>query len=871
MGKIKDCAIKARRPGNVARDAAERRLMAQFRRLAKGFGTVEEWEAQIPIEGELRGVMDAETKATDRRLANAKRDAVRLFKAIRDLETHEAAKGWLGRAVGLGHDQAEALRAKLSRDPSGRATFRNVADAHAGYAKTLYGMWGEGFYAMRTKWAGLWYDAKFRDDTVRALYGEKVADTRAVEGAKGYAKAKEFARGLYDDLGGDIALRKDYHLPNPGHLAERIRHAADHLVASGEKLEPSGLSGRFTAEDHRMAWVRFTEARIDPFRMFTDGGLPLGYKKQHLRNVLRGIYDTLVGREMEPASEEAMMAVANRRLDHRSLQFLDADSWLAYEKAFGSGDIFGLMHHDLDRLARDIAMMEVFGPNPAANFKALTSKVARNNAPKAALRRINNEWAVVTGTVDESVGITPLDVEEELPGVAGWIQKRWHRTSLAGGASGLRHLLVASQLGRAVISSISDLNAIRVTAQFNGLPVMRAYRELVGQLTRQDRRVLGVMLGLGNDNIMSRSLAVQRFAEDVTKSGALSKMSEFVIRSTGLGAYTQAQRTAIGMDFQQGFASQTARALGELSARMRAALERYGITAEDWDIIRSSPMLERDGVRFIYAGGILENVELDVGKAHLVEASQKWQDMLTRETELATPVFDVRARAGMLQGTQKGTPTGELLRLFGMYKMFPLMLAEQHFGRAMSLPGPWSKGRYLANLIIGHTLLGALAIQAKDLVKGNDPRPSDTWKFWVSAFVQGGGAGIFGDFLFSDVNRYEGGISQTFFGPSVKWADDTWKLTQGNLAQLLAGEDVHFGAEAARYLERYTPGSSTWYAGTQMQRLIFDQLALQSDPRAYRLFRENENRRRRQYGQSSWWPKGSPLPERAPDLTNVAP
>ena len=50
-------------------------------------------------------------------------------------------------------------------------------------------------------------------------------------------------------------------------------------------------------------------------------------------------------------------------------------------------------------------------------------------------------------------------------------------------------------------------------------------------------------------------------------------------------------------------------------------------------------------------------------------------------------------------------------------------------------------------------LLGGLAVQLKEIAKGNDPRPMDSAEFWLAAVMQGGGLGIFGDFFSASTSR----------------------------------------------------------------------------------------------------------------------
>lgn len=153
----------------------------------------------------------------------------------------------------------------------------------------------------------------------------------------------------------------------------------------------------------------------------------------------------------------------------------------------------------------------------------------------------------------------------------------------------------------------------------------------------------------------------------------------------------------------------------------------------------------------------------------------------------------------------------------------------------------------------------------------------DDPKFWAAAAMQGGGAGIVGDFLFSPESRFGQDPLTTLLGPSVGLAGDTLSLTLDNAKQFAYGEDVDFARDVVRFMRQYTPGSSIWYARLAIEREIFDQLDLMADQgNARKAWRRMLRKRQKEYGQGYWWRPGESAlwddgPDRAPDLGNIAP
>src|SRR3546814_2475354 len=74
------------------------------------------------------------------------------------------------------------------------------------------------------------------------------------------------------------------------------------------------------------------------------------------------------------------------------------------------------------------------------------------------------------------------------------------------------------------------------------------------------------------------------------------------------------------------------------------------------------------------------------------------------------------------------------------------------------------------------TLAGYGAMSTKDILKGRTPRNPLDPATWAAAFVQGGGAGIYGAFLLGETNRFGGGLLQTMAGPTLGAVDDLHDL-----------------------------------------------------------------------------------------------
>jgi hypothetical protein len=239
-------------------------------------------------------------------------------------------------------------------------------------------------------------------------------------------------------------------------------------------------------------------------------------------------------------------------------------------------------------------------------------------------------------------------------------------------------------------------------------------------------------------------------------------------------------------------------------------------------------------------------------------------EMIQTETEFAVPSGSLRGRAMLLSDVPPGTFLGEIVRSVAMYKNFGVTLVFTHGRRALMQKGPMAKAAYAANLLITTTIMGGMAMQLKSLSKGKEPQDMTGEKapeFWGAAMLQGGGMGIYGDFLFNDVNRHGSSMGETLAGPVVSAANDLRRLTVGNVAQLPGEEPTRFGREAVGFARDFTPGGSLWYARLAYQRILLDQLQKEVDPDYQDSFKAMESRARSEMGQEFWWKPGEDRPE----------
>lgn len=669
-------------------------------------------------------------------------------------------------------------------------------------------------------------------DLIRELFNENTGSPAARELADAWRNASEYLRKRYNSAGGAIPKRADWGLPQ---------------FHSPEKVSAVGFK----------EWRDYILPRLDVQRMVDEQtGLP--FTTERLELALQQVFETIEsdgGIKIIPSGQARGRSVATRRQDHRFLVFKNGDGWLEYQQRFGNPDPFDTMMAHISNMSRDIALMERLGPNPTASINWLKQTLQKEGSRTTAGRNLATKRSK---QIDELYGAVMGNNNAPIDG-------KW-----APRFAGLRQILQAAQLGSASIAALTDLNFQRIARGFNGLPQVGTIQQTLRQIAPlglEEKGKLAIRLGLTAEGWSTLAAAQMRYVGDLSGPEITRRVADFVMRASLLSPWTQAGRWAFGMEFLGTLADNAGKGFKDLDPNLRGALERYGIGEDRWDLMRSTPLYEHKGAEFLRAEDIAARTDLDPRMAE--DLATKLQIMIDTETNFAVPSASMRGRLALTGDVQPGTIPGEVLRSFAMYKNFSITVLNTHIMRGLKLPTAGAKGRYMIGFIVSTTLMGALAMQLKEMAKGRDPMPMDDGAFWAAAMLQGGGLGIFGDFLFSNVNRYDRGLAETIAGPVVGFGNDLKNLTIGNLAEVAAGEDTNAAAELVGFASRYTPGASLWYLRLGLERGITDQLRLMVDPDTPQRFRRLESRYRNDRGQDYWWRPGETTPRRGPDLSNT--
>lgn len=688
------------------------------------------------------------------------------------------------------------------------------------------------FETFRRKLTGGVRNKAMLDNVARERFGQRTADPAAQELAEAWGRAAEYLRERFNAAGGKIAKLESWGLPQSwDSLAVRKVPFEEFRDFIKPELGRSRMIDQRTGQP------------------FTDETLELA---------LRDAYESIITEGMAkvtPSGRGAGRALANRRLDHRFLHFKDGDAWLRVMERFGSADVFSTMIGHMDSMAREIAQMEILGPNPRATWTHMQQFVRKEAAMRDS-REGGTRW---TSRADRWLSLA--DDEYEL--FKGMTNRPVDGT-VARSFVGLRNILTSAQLGSASILALaSDPMAAAVTARMNRLPVMRTVGRIFGMFSKQSAadRQLAMRAGLTAEGLGAIAASQMRFLGEANGPEITRRISDGVLRASFLTPWTNAGRWAFGMEFMATLAERADLPFDQLPDAMQRTMSRYGLGPGAWDVMRQAQLYNHEGAVFLRP----EEIEgLGTGQAR--EIATRMLEMIQTETDYAIPTASLRGRAAILSTNRPGTFSGELIRSAAMYKSFPMTIMLTHIRRAIIEAGEGRFG-YLPAFLIGMSVMGAVGMQFREMAQGRDPRPMDDPRFWMQAMMYGGGFGILGDFLFDDQTRHGHSLGENLAGPVAGFIGDSVRLTVGNAQRAFdPDQETRVSSDLVNMARRYVPGSSIWYARLAYERMLMDQLQMMADPRGRQQLAQRERRQFTSYGNRFWWRPGETRPDRLPDL-----
>jgi hypothetical protein len=774
---------------------------------------------------------EAETYAVTQSIMQADAEvSARVRNRIKDQELYIAYDEGLKKFTYNGlSNLGTAAVAFIERDA--RAKSGNYAARRDVYRGLFHKAMDEAIAKYGPKFAGIYRPVADLENVLRELFGTDTKDAASKAIAEAWTKANDLSVELWNHHGGALLKRLDWRIPQ---------------VQSRVKLAKAGMDAWVA---HHMTWLDWSKVTR------SDGTL---VKEADLEKVLGQVYNTIkTDGHIAPPGSAGATASGNALEAHRFLVYKDADSWLAMHNTYGDGSIYDVMMSHVNERSHQLAMLETFGRNPERAREMLKAQVRH----LAAVQDAKSTGPAKSQMLDKVEGDlarfdTMFDIITRKNAMGA-------ENSTAHFFSGLRNVITANVLGSASMLAIPGDHITSILARVNsGLPWVKGYGRYLQLLNPLDTEVqsLARRAGFVDDAATTLAYSAQRFSTMNTHGPAWTKwLSDVTLRMSLLTPHTQAARWAHGLEFMGYLHDLKGSEIKDIP--LRNTFAKYGIDAADWDAFRSMKSWEPDpGSQFLRPSDLLEG-KLDARKLALHD---KFMSMIVDESKIAVPDATIGAAATLKGSTRPGTLIGELLASGAMFKNFPVTMARMYSREALATATNAGMASYIAALGFGMTMAGALGVQLKELSNGRDPIDMSSPKFWAKAVLQGGALGIYGDFVFQNVNAYGRGLGDQLTGPVVPVLTDLKNLTIGNAYQAMEGKPMSFGPEMLNFGSNFIPGRTVWYAKLAMERLVLDQIHNAVDPKAASKFQRMQTQQRKALGNSFWWRPGQAELDRGP-------
>ena len=849
-------ATLGREPTKGELDAIETRIHGSMKELqakdpAAWSGLSREARLEAGAKLARKKSLEDQTKAHSLQL----RDLEIKSREIENLGNVEAGVG-----KGKGHLNALNQRILFSAERGGKGTSLET-DANAEFSNLTYNLDHSGLQNPAAKW-----------DITREIRGEDSGNPKAKAAAKTLIDAMERGHQAAVDAGIKINHLDDWR--SPQHLAwesvgaqkpEFIRDAMDHIDRS-KFIESDGSP----MSDKRI----FETVKATAETVSSDGA----NKKQE------GNGGGFGGK------------VAASRNAPRQLHYKDAASYQFMMEKYGVTDdpySMGIQH--LRGLSRDIATAKRFGTDAdgfvpqliARAFKADADAIGAGEGTvaqkKVLLKKLEGQQKTTQSMYDafrhpDAPGDKPMwaKVSANIRGVAN--------ASLQGGFLG----------------AIPDIQMARSYTQLRGVPALKLYSNMLEGL-KPTKENVALINRMGIVPAHIEASASRHGNEDMSTQGV--KFLNHAVHVAGLlRMFDRGQTHGVAASLMDLIGEHSHKTeFGNLDPATAKMAEQYGWSKDHWDVWRQAEletgpggnhsMLTPDSIFSIpdekLAGMATDNVTNRGDKPTpeniaqetrnlRSDASAKLLSSVLSDTKIGARGGSGTSARGQLQMGARGTLAGEAAAWALLLKQTPLGIFKTHMIDVPKSLDTWgAAAMYRAKFMAGSAALGAVGIELKDLVLGQDPENLMTPAGLGKLAMACGGFGMYGDLMFGDKGDHKNGTLAKMLGPGATMIEDAVNLAKAaqhtaagtvDMADEEAGKPVpadKLGAQALQFAHSYTaPLTRLWYVKAAFNHVVYQQMMENMVPG----YSQRVEQRMGQRDQSNWWPTGQLTPQRAPSL-----
>jgi hypothetical protein len=593
------------------------------------------------------------------------------------------------------------------------------------------------------------------------------------------------------------------------------------------------------------AWIDFITPKLDAktFDGLDDNRAWLGHVYDALVTNVHVSEEGRIGFK-DPAFKGASN-LAKKVSQSRELHFKDADSWLDYQEAMGSGGLHDQIFNALERSGKDEALMQRFGTNPRSEYEALIQRMEERylGTDNGGVRYLRNKQSTLMNEFSALDGTAAKPANEQAAHL-------WQ---------GIRNVMSMAHLGNVAWTHLASM-AIKVrTLESQGAGFFESWRNVLTSLVQgahgrgHDMHDLYDLLLAGFDGQHAHYLG--RFTADDGVAGSMSKATSLFMKINGLDYVLTAQKAGAKAVMARLLGRQIDKDFDNLLPETRDAFTEYGITPQDWDNLRNATDHFQIGDRTFLTPDAAQRAGLSVNESDELgnKLANYYLDVANRS--IVTPGIAEKSMLGF--NAAPGTLGGEVLRMIMQFKTWPVGATRQVLGTELRRGNrAWqSRAVSMASLAASATALGYLRMTLSDSLKGLEPKDPRSFKTITASLAQGGGLGILGDVLFSQGQPDQSAFISMMAGPTIGGIGGG--LYYAYQQALAAGESDasqkshtmrNLSANLVKSAINNTPFVNLWYTRTVLDYLLIWHMQEMMNPG----FQRRYEKRMQKQGQKFW-------------------
>ena len=592
-----------------------------------------------------------------------------------------------------------------------------------------------------------------------------------VELAKVIHEFSETIRLKYNNFGANISKLPGW-IVRQSHDPFQLRNAMDVLNLKNNK-NIKEING--SAERNIAAWKGYIKPKLDE-RTFE------GVDAKDRDQFLTYVYNSLIRNEHQIAEgaggHYGGKSITSKLNAKRVLHFKTADDWFDYNSKFGGGNLRESLFAGFNYAGRNIGLMSTLGTNPKAGFEKIGRLVENNLIKKGQQGKAQKvgDYLKIQGRYERHFA----EIDGSVNSINSFSGARW---------SGItRSILSMAKLGGAVVSALADVHLYGRELKYQGRTYLGGITEAMtrlGKIKNSKRKIeIAEQLGFMADNVIYDLAA--RYSTGDTLNKSFTKLQRTFFKLNLLQWWTNSLKEGAMLGMGNYVAKQRNIAFNNLDSKFKRLINHFGIDEKIWNTIRKMDVEKAEDGKEFFSVRQIDNLSDDTIKslANLDKMSKRQIDifkdnlktkvsgMFLDRSTYAVIEPDARTRSFMKGGLHAGTIPGEAMRFMFQFKAFPLAILQKAMGREISSfrAGNYGEGFWgVVSLIVGSGMFGYISMTAKDLIRGKSPKDPTKKKTFFNAMLQGGGLGIYGDFLFGqsfsglDILATAGGPAATEF------------------------------------------------------------------------------------------------------------